>query len=240
MPSLTLVPRSVLMQMGVGDAGASLSSILNKDDLDKTSFENSFENILQYMVRQEGFLERCRLTSGHKFLDILGSVSLRAMPTVNIDQPVGSLVFIPEFQSDDGVFGNEVTYSIDCEIPQSMYDELLSAGRLGRMPKSISIEVFGPGVKFGWEPDGSGLDWDNEEQPRVLISKIDFVLNYVSYVSAEEDDCYDEVISNPEPPTRAQLDALLKKTDDLQKHLRWIVSIGVFFLVITILSQIFK
>ena len=44
----------------------------------------------------------------------------------------------------------------------------------GRVPKQAIVSFPSGALTFGWEPDGSGQNWDNEKTPAVPIESVTF------------------------------------------------------------------
>ena len=61
-------------------------------------------------------------------------------------------------------------------------------------------------IKYGWEPDGSGLEWDNNKFPHLEIKWCRFHVDVGSPKSDEDDTLPDRGLM---PPTRNDLDKIL-------------------------------
>jgi hypothetical protein len=71
---------------------------------------------------------------------------------------------------------------LDTHLPESCYinvalrpelfSSLLTAVQSGRVPDQITVWV--KGLKYGWEPDGSGKIWDTTAMPLAYVSEVGF------------------------------------------------------------------
>jgi hypothetical protein len=69
-----------------------------------------------------------------------------------------------------GMFLNSTTAEYRSQpqtLPQQDFEQILHNARAGLLPSSVEVELEHPirdaefPLKFSWEPDGSGLIWDN-------------------------------------------------------------------------------
>jgi hypothetical protein len=44
----------------------------------------------------------------------------------------------------------------------------------GRTPSTAIVHLYHDDLQVGWEPDGSGLKWDNETSPLIPIEEVTF------------------------------------------------------------------
>lgn len=136
----------------------------------------------------KGFLNPVRLTSGEEFSELESFVTLKRSDGENADKQVGLLIYVPEFESKDGLRSESASCQVVCELPARQFDDLVSVTRQGHMPSLISVDVIGEGVETGWEPDGSGFDWNNKEYRRAPIAGISFNLPLVLREGVDEFD----------------------------------------------------
>lgn len=66
--------------------------------------------------------------------------------------------------------GPEVHFTIN--LPADQHAQVIEHARHGQFPESVLLGLYG--AQFGWEPDGSGTDWDNVEWPIVGITSVSF------------------------------------------------------------------
>ena len=63
-------------------------------------------------------------------------------------------------------------------LPRAEF-ELLRENVIARhYPTSVTVELESDAIKFGWEPDGSGKEWDTVERRTVKINGIDFQFDF--------------------------------------------------------------
>jgi hypothetical protein len=77
-------------------------------------------------------------------------------------------------------------------LPAQEFQLLLSSILSGCSPKSATLTFESDTFKFGWEPDGSGQQWDNEANRKVSIVGIEFKFQHVVDVT--------EVVENTPDP----------------------------------------
>ncbi len=108
-------------------------------------------------------------------------------------------------------------YALSVHVSQSLYEKL-QALVVARTLPTISVNVgsnwsrsFNPddpepsdkdAIRYGWEPDGSGLEWDNENFCHLEIKWCEFRVN-VGLPKAEDDDTQPD--RDMMPPTRSDL-----------------------------------
>jgi hypothetical protein len=216
MPRLTLVPTRATLFFGSGEGRLS----------------GGEEVRLLYQVKPEQpWREEVRLTTGEDFKDLEGRVVLHPgplpdgwnAPVVQVpgilggagrEVPVmGVLRYTEQIDREfDAPF--PASYAAEVWMPSYQYGLVLEAAKLGKMPKAIDIELAGAGINLGWEPDGSGKDWDNKANPNLLITQASFVLPLsMQATDVAEDAESGEPTLNDFPPTRAQLAELISKVD---------------------------
>lgn len=66
--------------------------------------------------------------------------------------------------------GPEVHFTIN--LPADQHARVIEHARHGQFPESVLLGLYG--AQFGWEPDGSGTDWDNVEWPIVGVTSVTF------------------------------------------------------------------
>lgn len=77
-------------------------------------------------------------------------------------------------------YNSNEQYRIYLYPSRATFDEIVAWARLGRFPFiEVSLGDDGvtddqPGTNIGWEPDGSGLDWDNKDYPKLKIYGCEF------------------------------------------------------------------
>lgn len=100
---------------------------------------------------------------------------------------IGMVDYIKEYESTD--FYIEESCCAWAHIPESSFAILLDFVMSGRLPNTIAIHAFGS-IRHGWEPDGSGKDWDLESEKATPISKveIDMGLSQKTESTGEDDE----------------------------------------------------
>ena len=111
-------------------------------------------------------------------------------------------------------------YALRMHVSQSTYDTLRSlvAARtlpaisvtVGSSPPFSTDESPAPdreAVRYGWEPDGSGIEWDNQEFRHLEITWCEFRVN-VGLPKSEDDETQPD--RDMMPPTRGDLAKILE------------------------------
>src|ERR1051325_561908 len=177
MPSISLVPTRAAVGISRGE------DLISAGD----------RTVLVFAVKpEEPWRNEVRLTTGEKFQDLEGNVRLhpgepppewekikvkRTALSREDDTPViGTLTYSEETDIDFTTY--PASYDAEVWIGPSYFDQLLRAARQGKMPSSIRVDVAGDGIKYGWEPDGSGKAGDNKAKPQlaVILISVNFPL----------------------------------------------------------------
>ena len=72
--------------------------------------------------------------------------------------PAGSLSYW-KGRDDDDIDGYPSRYTVVIRLPSDAMQSLRDGIAQGTPLQSVSVRV--PGMKYGWQPDGSGKEWDN-------------------------------------------------------------------------------
>jgi len=155
-----------------------------------------------------------RLTTGDEFHKIVGSLEVGwQSDEVKLEKAIGVLGYFQAVKGDS--YDSPTGYSGRVSVPDQQFRELLRAAHEGRLPKAITLYMEGEGIKIGWEPDGSGVDWDNKKEPYLPIKEISFSVPLVAPPDEKDDDSQEEQPSTSLPPSKAQLDQIASKLDQL-------------------------
>lgn len=79
--------------------------------------------------------------------------------------PVGSLSYWKGWEGDFD--GHPSHYSLVIRLPSAELQSLRDTIAQGTPLQSVNVEV--PGLKYGWQPDGSGKEWDNAADPGLEV-----------------------------------------------------------------------
>jgi hypothetical protein len=96
-------------------------------------------------------------------------------------------------------------YEVDMYVSQRLFERLESLVAANQIPKvtlSVGSKTDGASIKVGWEPDGSGLEWDNVKRPQLEVVWCDFDVDAGLPVSEDDDQLPDQRLA---PPTKADL-----------------------------------
>jgi hypothetical protein len=229
MPTLQLVSTEAILHVRCGDDFATFAEILKPDEeRAPTQFNPQVSTTFSMWVRPEGgSFAHVRLSTGEKFHELKGSVTLRPVAEIKAE-PVGMLSYFPAREDDIDPW--PASYAAEVRVLQEQFHEIILAARAGRLPSTLLISVGGPGAKMGWEPDGSGTEWDNKEHRNVLIYSLTLSVPLVGEPpNAAENDPVDEHAAEMLPPLRAQLTAIGKHMQELDaklgrltQHVTWL------------------
>jgi hypothetical protein len=213
MPTLRLKATGVSLHIVSGDSHGELAAVLNKGD---TPFNPSFEHYLRYSVQRDTpFRDSIKLATGETFDELQGTVIVKPLTaTTATDTAIGALSYFEAFDSD---FDYEPAgYSATVVVA---FEELVAAARIGRLPDRMALHVVGEHVKYGWEPDGSGVEWDNKNSPHLRVREALFRLSFVMAENDAEKQSDNRQREAELPASRSQADQLLAHVQSIGKTL---------------------
>jgi hypothetical protein len=104
---------------------------------------------------------------------------------------------------------HKASYTLDVKMSTRRFESILAAVSQGRMRSGISIRIGG--MKYDWQPDGSGKICDNKNDPHLPVSSISV---YIPLIGGDPHDFFDDRTPDDSTgPTRAQFNSLLAKID---------------------------
>jgi len=111
--------------------------------------------------------------------------------------------------------GVDHSFEEECHIQAVLsgatFDALFQSLQAGRVPDHVHINARD--LKYGWEPDGSGKEWDVAQKSQVLVTEVTFGIPISLEASDEEWDDDPHVTSDDKfPPTKADARALCELT----------------------------
>lgn len=177
-----------------------------------------------------GWHEKVRVTTEEEELKNLeGGVAFTVRDKSMPKDEWGELYYSPG--RNDDIMPSPPGYSVFLTLDQSDHDRLVSLVQNGVPLTKLSIKT-GKGVKYGWEPDGSGKDWDNEQFPKVKV--LGFTLNF----GTDQGDVLDDdvepsksIFDEAAPPDTFKKNALAK-LDEVSKGIGWLLALLVFAVVV--------
>lgn len=101
------------------------------------------------------------------------------------------------------------SYSVEVVVSKTQFEEVLSATRLGRRPRLISISA--KDMDYDWQPDGSGKKWDVSTHPSCQVFSITFNVPLIASVNGTDD--ASKELDNLFSPIHTQVKVLLDKLD---------------------------
>lgn len=182
---------------------------------------------LRYRVALH-YSNHVRLSTGEDLRKLEGKVFLwpSDSPSITEESPFGWLCYIEAYE---GEFDSlPAYYSVELRLPRQQFDELLSAARLGRVPSYISVNV--KGLEIGWEPDGSGREWDNKTSPRLTATSAEFVVP-MAIPARPEDDFDGSQAEDVLPLTRSDMNRLPEQFERFTQELRLSIKYASYWMV---------
>lgn len=100
--------------------------------------------------------------------------------------------------SDDLIFPAPPCYNLTIFLPSADYEDLRRTAGAGLPLRTVRIDV--EGMKYGWEPDGSGKKWDNISTPTLEV------VGCALFFGHPEEE---EIVPDPPEPTLDTLPKIL-------------------------------
>jgi hypothetical protein len=91
-----------------------------------------------------------------------------------------------------------------CFLPPDDFDALLDTLRSQLLPSAVTIHLKhdllekASAIEYGWEPDGSGMQWDNKTAKLISIEAVEVVYNLFGQPEYVTENTTSEVMSVPE------------------------------------------
>jgi hypothetical protein len=115
--------------------------------------------------------EKVMLTEGERLNKLRGSVTV--YPQIgSLDEKskgIGVMSYFPHEPGDSTFPEFPASYTIEVLLPQTQFNNLVSAARIGRIPSSMTIEERG--MKL---PDEFSKEWDNKSSPKLHVASVSF------------------------------------------------------------------
>ena len=130
-----------------------------------------------------GWLDRLTLATGEDprelvlYLNFIhANVGERSFLDVKGQEPRKGIGVLHYLKGRKGDFDSTPpTLIFENYVTNQQMDQLVAMAMVGRYPTSLTVSVADDaGIKYGWEPDGSGKEWDNQTYPRVAIEAVSF------------------------------------------------------------------
>jgi hypothetical protein len=197
---------------------------------EKRSWAVSFELYFAHLFRPT-----VRLTTEEKELRNLdGMAGFAVMDEHTPKDSKGYLYYSPAWE--DPIMGHPAQYSVSLWLAADEMARLIDLVQSGVPLTKLSIDVE-EGVKYGWEPDGSGTDWDNAQFQQVPVKG--FNLKFGATDDAVLDDDVEpskSILDDAAAPDTFKRDALAKLSE-LTKLMGWLVALVVFAAVLFIIRR---
>ena len=178
--------------------------------------------------------ETIRLSTGEDIVHVAKSISFVTIDPEKkewLDEKHGGdgkvvMGLVHYFPAWEGGFHEDrpATVSFEVFLTQEQMSVMLELACEGRFPKKLRFDLADDkGMKYGWEPDGSGKDWDTKQFPRIPIEGLSFQIPIIDEPSEEE------TPTSNTPPTPVGAD-ILPVLNKIAASLGWVVA-GVALLV---------
>lgn len=126
--------------------------------------------------------------------------------------------------SDDNVFPDPPGYTVTIFLEKSDYENINRTIGDGLPLYTVRIDV--EGMKYGWEPDGSGKKWDNINNPTLEIE------GYTLFFGEPEEE---EIVPDPPEPKVDTLPKLLAEVRAVNSKTTYALILGASAIILSIL-----
>ncbi len=150
---------------------------------------SAYDKLRLFLTAKLDVEERLRLTTGDEIKDV---AIYADFITIHADErtqhfkqftgwadsakAVGTLNYFP-LRKDELDF-IPATLHFHFYPTESQLTDLIALAQHGRFPCRLNVTVpEGQGMKYGWEPDGSGKDWDNVSNHSLPIESVQYEVN---------------------------------------------------------------
>lgn len=89
---------------------------------------------------------------------------------------IGMMKYYPAREDDSESHPSAIFF--EQYLAEAELNQLVEFAKQGRFPSKLHIELFSElGLKYGWEPDGRGKEWDTKTNPLIPIERIEWRLS---------------------------------------------------------------
>ncbi len=126
------------------------------------------------------FEERVRLSTGGELKrsalgkeeHVDGTVWVSTEPVVSSERPTKGFI---SYHEGSDAHATPEGYSVTVQVNPALFERILVLATSKQLPSvSIVIPDNAPGMKMGWEPDGSGHEWDTKNHTVLEITSASF------------------------------------------------------------------
>jgi hypothetical protein len=170
---------------------------------------------------------------------IYATMTIRACLDAS-DYQYNRMLYFAEQTTGDSHFPSSIHFNV--YIAPTAFRELADNIRRGLFPNVVTIElVFSRNnnalLKFGWEPDGSGMIWHNKEKENQKLAiesvRFDYEVAEPRYDEKQMDRPLPMQFNAPTDHLNEQIAPIQASLGEMLKYLRWI-AMGIVALVIMI------
>jgi len=138
-------------------------------------------------------------------------------------ETTGYIRYHAAVEGEDFFPGMDEGYGISLRVSPDAFERLLALAGQRQLPSiSVVIPNESHGIKMGWEPDGSGKEWDTKEHPVLEVVAAQF-----SYPLIAED----PLLAPPKPDPAAAMTQVLVYIAQKQK---WVLAALVALCALTL------
>jgi hypothetical protein len=180
--------------------------------------------------------QKVRLATGKELNDLPGRARFFIGDTAQERQACwGTFKWFEGVQSEPYV---PESYDVDMYVSRAFFNRLESLVAARTIPK-LTVSVGGDrdddeaapedrgAIKFGWEPDGAGLEWDNIKHPRLEVRWCRFDVDVGLPPSPDDEDLPDQSLASPtKADLRGILETVAKATQKIERLLAplWLIA----------------
>ena len=169
---------------------------------------------------------------GHGAKAIAGTLELHEAPDTESPR-YGVMQYFAPIRTDDGVVDSGPLIIFLAVLPSKDFSDLLENLRHSVLPTTVVVhlesDIFDKSspFKFGWEPDGSGRQWDNlaENGKHIKIGSVSFSYELLR-APTEDGERFEEVRPTLADTIKAEARALADQLSSIRSDLK-IVAVAV-------------
>lgn len=156
--------------------------------------------------------------------DVAGIITVDTAPIEwNGRQTTGLIRYHGAYEGDGLDEGIPQGYSVALRVSPETFERLVVFARQRQLPSiTVRIPSNTPGLKMGWEPDGSGKDWETKDHPVLEVVVAQFTYPLIAD---------DPLLAPPKPEPLAVVTQLLGYIAQKQK---WLLAAVVALCALTI------
>jgi len=153
----------------------------------------------------------------------------------NDTMPKSAMRYFEASRSSDGIGDSEASIYFEVLIDAEAFAHLIANIRGGVFPTDVQFQLEfsslnkNSAIKFGWEPDGSGMKWDNSTTDKRTVPLVTASFNYAILKKKGDDDFEDDAKPKPvfgyDEADRKNAKALLATVQEINVNLSRLIKV---------------